>query len=145
MLQLASRVLSRASLDQDDPRYAARRRRVALAVFAIIIFSLADLYFTILYARTVGMSEANPLARLVMSMNSPTLLGLWKCATVAGACLIFWAFRHKRATEAAALACMCALGALTIWWSVYTRELPQYTTGFHALAATEANWVQFAD
>jgi hypothetical protein len=145
MLQLASGVLSRASVGLNDPLLAPRRRRVALAILAIVIFSLADLYFTILFARSVGMAEANPVARLVMSLNSPALLGLWKCATVAGACLIFWAFRHRRTTEAAALACMCALGALTVWWSVYTKELPSHTASFHTLAATEANWVQFAD
>lgn len=145
MLQRASSGLSRASVDQLDPKFAGRRRRVTLAIAAIIVFSLADLYFTILYARTIGMAEANPIARMVMSMNSPALLGLWKCATVLGACLIFWVCRHKRTAEFAAIACMGALGALTVWWSVYSKELPQYTTNFHALASTETNWVQFAD
>lgn len=138
-------MLNVCALEGQDPRHAARRRRVALAILGIVIFSLADLYFTILYARTVGMSEANPIARLVMSMNSPALLSLWKCASVAAACLIFWAFRHKWTTELAAMACMILLGMLAVWWWMYTRELPAYTSSFHTLAHTESNWVRFGD
>lgn len=123
----------------------ARRRRVAWVIFTIAVLSLADLYFTLLYARTIGMSEANPIARMVMSYNSPVLLGAWKGATVAVACLIFWVFKHRKVTEAAAWGCAGVLAALTVWWSIYARELPLYTSSMHTIAQHEANWVYMTE
>ncbi len=130
----------------DHPALAPRRRRVGWAIFTIAVLSLADLYFTLLYARTVGMSEANPIARMVMSFNSPALLALWKCATVAGACLIFWCFRHKAATEAAAWSCGLLLAGLTVWWSLYTQHMPTCVPGLDEFRHLEGqNWVLMPD
>lgn len=128
------------------PKAASRRRRVTWAIFCIVVLSMADLYCTLLYARTIGMNEANPLARFVMSYNSPWILGLWKSATVAGACLIFWLIRHKRITELAAWACMIVLGCLTTWWAVYVQELPKYTAALDHVADVEPHsWVQMTE
>lgn len=145
MLRRASNAIAVAAAVPSDASTLHRRRRVAWMIFAIAILSLADLYFTLLYARTIGMSEANPVARLVMSFNSPVLLGLWKCATVALACLIFWAFSHRKVTECAAWGCMSVLAALTVWWSIYSREIPHYAANLHTIAQSEANWVQMTD
>lgn len=148
MLQASHAVLAQsASISSTctDPSEVSRRRRVTWAILAIVLFSLADLYFTLLYARTVGMSEANPIARAVMSLNSPALLSLWKCASVGLACLIFWFFRHRRLTEMAAFACTLVLGALIVWWAIYAHELPRYASSFHTMAQGETNWVQFGD
>lgn len=54
--------------------FADRSRRVISLTALIALLSLADLFMTLTFLRTVGMSEANPVARMVMSYGSPTYL-----------------------------------------------------------------------
>lgn len=121
----ASRVEAIALSTQELARHA-RARRVWCLVSLIVLLSLADLFLTMTYLQSVGMGEANPVARVVMSYNSPALLVAWKCATVSLAVLIFAVFRHRRSAEVACWLCAIVLVALTAHWMNYNQELPMY-------------------
>ena len=79
------------ALAQSTPLTHSQRRRalrVWVLVATIVVLSLSDLYMTLAHLRSVGMGEANPLARIVISYNSPALLSAWKCSCVALAAMI---------------------------------------------------------
>lgn len=126
------------------PGLHAHRRaiRVVALVIAIILMSLGDLSMTLTQLRSVGMGEANPIARYVMSFNSPSLLAVWKCATVALACAIFLWARHRRSTEIACWTCAALLLALTIGWIQYANEAHKLTSTLDTVSGMECSlWV----
>ncbi len=123
---------------------AERRRaiRVWLLVATIAILSMADLYMTLTHLRGAGMGEANPLARLVISYNSPLLLGVWKCACVFLACVILAMARHRWSGEAASWVCAAVLTALTVHWAIYSTEAAAFTNQISSMQADPpSNWV----
>ena len=130
---------------EPDLTVVQRRRaiRVWLLVATIAILSIADLYMTLTHLRGAGMGEANPLARLVMSYQSPVLLSVWKCGCVGLACLILLKVRHKRSGEVGCWVCCVLLTALTVHWLRYSIEAPSYTAQISALSGTDApaDWV----
>lgn len=105
----------------------ARARRVAMLVAAVVVLSIADLYFTLIFLLNTGMIEANPVARLVIQQGSPWLLAVWKLALVLVPAGIFLAFRTRRLAEAGAWVCFIALAALTVQWKVYTDRIHEMT------------------
>ncbi len=113
-----------------------REARVLWLIFSIIVLSLADLHMTLEHVTMIGMSEGNPLARLIMSTNSPGALVAWKLTSVAAACLAFYAGRKKMIGELAAWFCCGVLIWLTIRWNTYATELagvcPQVYTMYQA-------------
>jgi hypothetical protein len=113
----------------------------------IVLLSTADLSMTLTYLRSVGMGEANPLARYVMSFNSPALLALWKFASVGVACLIFHIARHKRCGELACWACLAVLSALTLHWIDYSSQVQLLTAQLHVAQQGDplGTWVQMAE
>lgn len=112
----------------------ARAQRVIALVIASSLMSLGDLYMTLTYVTSVGMIELNPLARGLMSLNSPLLVIIWKVAlTVFGAGVILLA-RRKRLAEAAAWVVFFAMAFLTIHWSGFNREAAEMTEEYHMLA-----------
>jgi hypothetical protein len=129
----------------NPPSLKERRRaiRVWLLLSAIVILSLADLYMTLAHLRSVGMGEDNPLARFVMSYNSPLLLGAWKVACVALACLILAIARFRRSAEVACWVCCGVLTALTIRWANYSAEASAFTTEINEsmVEGQQGNWV----
>ncbi len=134
------------ALPQDyAPTGVQRRRaiRVWLLVATIIVLSVADLYMTLAHLRSAGMGEANPLARLVISYQSPVILSLWKSACVGLAVLILILARFRRSGEVACWACCCVLTALTIHWFNYATEAGAFTRQINELSTTDqpANWV----
>jgi hypothetical protein len=134
------------ALPQDHaPTPVQRRRalRVWLLVATIIVLSLADLYMTLAHLRSAGMGEANPLARIVMSYQSPLLLSLWKCACVALASLILILARFRRSGELACWTCCLVLTALTIHWFNYASEAASFTRQINDMSGTDQppNWV----
>ena len=122
-----------------------RRRaiRVWLLVGTIVVLSVADLYMTLAHLRSAGMGEANPLARLVMSYQSPTLLSLWKGACVGLACIILLLARFRRSGEIGCWFCCVVLTVLTVHWLRSSSEASKYTAQINALSDGDApaDWV----
>jgi hypothetical protein len=81
--------------------------------------SLADLVMTLTHLTTIGMLEANPIARWIMQMQSPSLLVLWKVGTLGVAVAILLRARRLTCGEIAAWICAAVLLWLMVRWSVY--------------------------
>jgi len=126
----------------------ARRRslRVLTLVTAIVFMSLGDLYMTLVHLSTIGMGEANPIARYVIGFNSPALLAGWKLSSVFLACLIFARFRTRVSTEAACWLCTGVLVVLTLMWINYSSEIATLTCSLPAISQAEYTaWVYMTD
>lgn len=120
--------------------------RVFLLSVAIVMMSLADLQITMTFLRSGGMGEGNPLARLVMEHGSQTLLVVWKCASVAFACLIFCKYRTHRCAEIACWVSFIVLTWLLVRWINYSEEAWKLTPALHAMhEADVGQWVRMAD
>ncbi len=120
----------------------SRPGRVTALVGVIVVLSLADLYLTLLYLRTVGMGEANPLAHLILQYCSVEALAAWKILTVLLATVILLALRRVRCAEVAAWGCAIGLCVLTVHWYRYSRDVSQLTPVIHNLASLEsAKWI----
>lgn len=119
-----------------------RPARVCWLILAIAVLSIADLHMTLVHLTTIGLSEGNPVARLVMSSNSPAILIAWKLASVSAACLAFYAGRKKLVGEVAAWFCCAVLIWLTLRWSAYSTELASICPQVHMLHQADAGlWV----
>ena len=119
-----------------------RENRVVALTALIALLSLSDLVITMMFLRTIGMSEGNPIARLVMSYNSPAMLIAWKLATVALTSLIFVVGRKRGVAEAGCWVCAGVLVWLTVHWGNYAHEVSDQTPVMHVLAAGECpGWV----
>ena len=113
-------VVALRAIGRADPR----TRRVVLLIVAIMIMSVGDLLLTLTYLRHLGMAESNPLARLVLDFNSPTLLIVWKMATVlACTSILLWKSRSISAEVGAWLG-TSILAALMLHWSTYVKTAP---------------------
>lgn len=121
---------------------SSRAARVSVLVGVIVVLSLADLYLTLLYLRSVGMGEANPLAHLIMTYCSVEALAAWKILTVVLASTILVKLRKVRSAEIGAWTCAIGLCVLTVHWYRYSREVSQLTPVIHAMASIEsAQWM----
>lgn len=128
----------------------ARRRaiRVILLMLTIAALSVGDLVLTLTYVRSVGMTEANPIARYVMSFDSAWLLAGWKFASVGLACLIFYIARYKRSGELAAWVACSVLTLLTFHWLNYTHEVEKFTHSLNVLAQSDVPqtmWIRMSE
>jgi len=116
--------------------------RVITLVTMIAIMSVMDLYLTLLYVTNTGMSEANPFARAMMGYQSPTILALWKLATVVLSLGILVVIRTKRSAEIGAWIECFVLGWLMIHWTVYIETTSDQT---HQIVQSEGsldpNWI----
>src|SRR4051812_27083539 len=83
----------------------SRSVRVCVLVGVIAVLSLADLYLTLLYLRTVGLGEANPLVHLILKYCSVGALAAWKILTVVFASVILVKLRKLKSAEIAAWGC----------------------------------------
>lgn len=108
--------------------------------------SLADLDMTLAYARSVGLLEGNPIARLVMAYGSAWILALWKLASV-GLCLfILFRARRTRYAEIAAWICFIVLVWLSVRWVTYNEEVPLLTSYMASQdGARDHRWVTLGD
>lgn len=111
-----------------------RARRVVSLILTIVLLSSADLYITLVYLHSGGMSEGNPLARWIMGHDSPALLMLWKAGTVGIAAAIFYATRRSVAAEFGAWTCVLLLIWLTIHWASYSDAIRGMTPELDVLA-----------
>lgn len=87
---------------------------------ASLILAMGDLWMTLTYASNMGMLEANPLARAIMTLNSPMAVVAWKLATTLLGLGILFRLRHTRHAEIGAWVVFAALAALSIHWLQYT-------------------------
>jgi hypothetical protein len=132
----------RASPKQRPGLAGGRPCRVTALIFTIVLLSLADLYLTLVYLHSGGMGEANPLARWIMGHGSPTLLILWKLATITVASAILYHTRRTRTAEFGAVACVMVLTWLTLRWGHYSDEIKNITGSLHVLVDHEhSRWV----
>ena len=124
---------------------ASRTGRIVVLILAIALLSVADLHNTLIYLRSVGMSEANPVAREVMRYNSPALLVVWKSCCTALACLIFFIARRRFFAELACWVCCLVLVWLTIRWGIYNAEVQALTPSLHGMTQIDPNiWVSMS-
>ncbi|XVJ60890.1 MAG: hypothetical protein HEQ23_16465 [Tepidisphaera sp.] len=102
---------------------ASRQTRVRILLAGVVVMSLVDLDLTLVYARTTGMVEQNPIAREIMSTGSAWLLVAWKLFTVAVAVGLLYHARRHRAGELGSWLCIAVLCWLTARWLNYNEEL----------------------
>ena len=101
----------------------ARARRVTLLLTTVVVLSLADLLFTILYLRSTGMIEANPIAAfLIRSTQSWEALLVFKVATVALCVALLYRVRRYPEGEFAAWGAAAIMVLLTLHWSHYAEH-----------------------
>jgi hypothetical protein len=138
--------LAPVTLPRPSAATARRSWRVVGLTIAIALMSLVDLYITLLYVRSVGMGEANPLARWVIEHFSIGMLVAWKCLTIVTACSIFAVARRTKAAEFGAWVCCAVLVWLTLRWTAYSHEVTHLTPVLHMLSHSEAaKWVSSPD
>ena len=102
-----------------------RSERVTWLLGGVVGLSLADLFLTVSYLTSVGMSEGNPIAVwLLNTTNSVWPLIAYKLGTVAVCVGLLYANRDKRQSEVASWCALFILVALTIWWNQYSRYQP---------------------
>ena len=121
---------------------AKRGHRVCLLALAIALMSAVDLYLTLLYVTHMGMNEMNPLARAMMEYQSPTLLAVWKAATVTLSVGILFFIRKQRSAEIGAWAAFLFLGWLMSHWIVFIDETRDMNIqAMHEVAAGDPTWI----
>lgn len=121
---------------------ASRGTRVVALTAAIALMSVADLCISLVYLRSVGMSEGNPLARWIMATSSTSFLIWWKLLSVSLGCGIFVFARRFRSAELGAWLCCAVLVWLTIRWADYSREVAALTPVLSSLSQSDdAKWV----
>ncbi len=125
---------------------AGRGVRVTALIVAIAAISLADLEMTILFLKNGGMSELNPLARWVISLNCAWLLGAWKVTLAGLCCTILFFTRKTRAAEIGAWVCALVMVWLACRWGAYADEAGSLGEAFHNLAQSGSpTWVELAN
>ena len=121
-----------------------RSRRVIILGVAIALMSAVDLYLTLLYVMNMGMNEMNPLARAMMSYESPAVLAVWKCATVVLSVGILLWIRTKRSAELGAWVGFFVLGWLMPHWVVFVHETRNFNLEIiQEIAQDDSTWVVF--
>lgn len=134
--------LSPASTPLPARRMGRRSNRVVALTAMIALLSAADLYISLVYLRSVGMSEGNPLARWIMATESTSFLIWWKTLSVALGCGIFLYARRSRSAEIGAWLCCAVLVWLTVRWADYSREVTSLTPVLSSLSqSADATWV----
>lgn len=113
-------------------------RRRAFRVLALsgttILMCIADLYMTILYLTTVGLHEANPLARAIMLYNCPWAVVAFRLLTILLFSMILIRARHHKIAELAAIFCLFTMTWLMLRWNAYTESTAELTTMMAVLA-----------
>lgn len=93
-----------------------RATRVLLLLGAALIVSVADLVMTLRFVTSVGMIEANPIARWIMKSGDATTLTIFKMVlTLLSLGTIFF-FRRHRSAEIAAWFCFGVMLLLSLHW-----------------------------
>ncbi len=115
-------------------------------MICVAAVSFADLAMTLTYATTVGLMEVNPIARFLMSADTPLFIILWKLMT-AGLCIgVLTALRHRRHAERASWVCLIGMLALAAHWINFNHEVQNATPELSTLAGNSSPyWVHMGD
>ncbi|MBN8643835.1 MAG: hypothetical protein J0L61_01170 [Planctomycetes bacterium] len=106
---------------------AATSRRVMLLISAIVLMGLADLACTLIYMTTVGLPEANPIARWLAEFGSSRAVVAFKLLTMGLCCLCLYMGRTERRMEMCAWACTAILLTLSFHWIGFNRSITEHT------------------
>ena len=127
----------------------ARRReqRLTLLITVIVVLSVADLLFTLVHLRSLGMIEANPLARALILTGDAHQLISFKLASVGIGCGCLFLGRRSARIEIAAWVCTLGLAALTIHWFNYNAQFKTIADELVEITPEDASpmWVTLAD
>jgi len=121
---------------------AGRAKRVIAMMVCVAAVSFADLAMTLTYATTVGMMEVNPIARYIMSADTPVFIILWKLMTV-GLCIgVLTTLRHRKSAERASWICLLGMLALAAHWVNFNNQVQHATPELSTLAGNDSPyWV----
>lgn len=123
-------------------------------MFVIVVAGLGDLMCTLSYARAVGLIEANPLARLAVSIGGEPMLVALKAVSIGACCAALFIGRRNRRVEIAAWICAGAMAALMAYWNHYNDQIAGLGNEVASLAARSgaspecadtARWLTLAD
>lgn len=114
---------------------AARSQRVILLVLATALMCLGDLAMTMDHARTIGLFEANPLAREVLRSHSPEVLLAFKGGSILLGCSLLCYLRKTRIAELGSWAALAAMTLLCLHWNGYSQGLAEMTPQYAAMAS----------
>ncbi len=109
------------------PKQAAVSRRIVLLIAAIVLMGLADLACTLAYMQTVGLPEANPIARWLARFGDTRAIIGFKLLTMLLSCLCLYVGRRERRMEVAAWACTLILLCLSVHWISFNRAITEHT------------------
>ena len=101
----------------------SRQVRVWALVAVIVVLSGFDLSRTLHHQARSTMAEANPVARWIMSYESPGLLIGWKAASVMVAAGILLPLSRRVSAEVGAIVSAALLVALAVHWFRYDAEV----------------------
>lgn len=125
---------------------AARGDRVWLLIAMVMLLGLADLDLTLVYARSIGMAEGNPVARAVMGLNSPAAVVAFKLATMLVAFWIILRYRGTRYAETGAWIMLGVMAWLMVQWCLYVQGMPELTSLLAQMnAVPDPRWVVMAN
>lgn len=105
----------------------ASSRRIMLLIAAIVLMGLADLSCTLAYMQTVGLPEANPIARWLARFGDTRAIIGFKLLTMLLSCLCLYVGRRERRMEFAAWTCTLILLGLSIHWISFNRAITEHT------------------
>jgi len=105
---------------------------VGILIIAILLASLTDLAMTLEFLTTVGMAEANPIARAIIGTGSVPLLVGFKLVMSLSACAVFWIARKRWSGELGAWAGALVMAWLMVRWDAYIDHSHVFTAGLHA-------------
>lgn len=132
----------RSLIQSISAAFGDRSFRVIALSTLIVAMSAVDLHLTLLYITHSGMNEANPFARAMMEYQSPTILALWKAATVVLGVGILTMIRKKRSAEVGAWIGCLILGFLMSHWVNFIHEHATINDGPIMIEAMgDPNWV----
>lgn len=144
----ATACAERAVATLTERALGARSRRCVLLVSAILIMGAADLLLTLTYARTVGMIEVNPLARLMIALGGAHQLVMFKVFCTALSAGVLFLCRRAPVAERASWVCAAAMLALTAHWVNYNATVSSFTNDIALLAANDGAcdlWITLAN
>jgi hypothetical protein len=122
----------------------SRSRRMMWLVTFIVLASAVDLYLTLTFLSGVGMGEANPIARWIMSFECSWLLSAFKASLVLLTCGILIGARRQFVAEVGGWICVLLLTGVMLQWSAYAGEVSSVTGIMHELPRlASCEWVRF--
>jgi hypothetical protein len=120
-----------------------RSQRVIWLLVGVVMLSIVDLFLTLTYLTSVGMSEGNPIALwLLQATHSVWPLAVYKGITVAVCVTLLYRTRAKRQSELAAWCAMLILFALSVWWNQYTIYQPDLPLGENHIVMIDGKFYQ---